>query len=57
VLKGSPVRGLAGDDPGSLEIILPGSDAEPDGEASAGTRPPQPDDPADRADDPGATAR
>jgi hypothetical protein len=28
VLKGSPVRGLRGDDPGDLEIVLPDRSAE-----------------------------
>ena len=54
VLKGPPVRGLAGDDPASLEIMLPvtseepdGDDPTPTGEASTAAKPPtMPDDPA-----------
>ena len=30
VVKGSPVRGLAGDDPGDLEIVLPERSVESD---------------------------
>jgi hypothetical protein len=32
VLKGSPVRGLAGDDPRDLEIVLPDREGEDDPE-------------------------
>ena len=58
VLKGSPVRGLAGDDPASLEIMLPATSEEPDGDdttptgqASTAAQPPtMPDDPASVAE-------
>jgi hypothetical protein len=33
VLKGSPVRGLSGDDPGDLQIVLPEPSAEEPNEA------------------------